>query len=267
MNVAFSGRIRKALLSAAVSLAAAIAGAAHVGAAPVPEDDELEVVRRILREISVQPSPLTRGDSSSLKAEDLPRFSAKAMSAYQEDRKDSAFRQAIVAARDRLGKQIASLTIMDVIHSGGDQAVVNERILEHQKKIAQAMTALREIGDELKSAGAQRDQEPSKRWQAHYDYLLARLHLQIAFLYEYQSALGMVRRNQLPELLLPSHNAWKLEQSEDENGDGAGKKLSIAARKELELIVKEHPDTPWSELAKRTLKQPGGLKWTSFEAK
>jgi hypothetical protein len=35
----------------------------------------------------------------------------------------------------------------------------------------------------------------------------------------------------------------------------------------LEKIVKDYPDSPWAEIAGRTLKLPSGLEWKSVEVK
>jgi hypothetical protein len=234
--------------------------------APAPESDGLDEVRQILREINVQPSPLTRGDGTNVRAEDMPRFSPKVLALYPRDSNGNEFRDAVIRARDLLSSQIAALPLKDQISGEVEKPKLKQDVLEHQKDVARAIRTLTEGFELLKEADSKRAKEPSKRWQAHYDYMLARMQMQIAFLFEYQTALGRVRRDDLPDL--PSyHNSWKLVLSEKETGDREGKKYSKSGRQVLEKVIKDYPDSPWAELASRTLKLPSGLEWQGFQAK
>lgn len=67
---------------------------------------------------------------------------------------------------------------------------------------------LQEALDDLKKSEEMKDAE-SKRWQANYDFIRARLEAQIAYLYEYQSMLGQMRK-ELPARDAKLHGGWKL---------------------------------------------------------
>src|SRR4029078_7451595 len=59
---------------------------------------------------------------------------------------------------------------------------------------------LTELLEELEKVGAKRGEEPSKRWQAHYDYILAELKARLALVHEYNTMLARVKRDELPSL-------------------------------------------------------------------
>jgi len=104
-----------------------------------------------------------------------------------------------------------------------------------------------------------REAEP-KRWQANYDFMLARLEEEIAYLFEYQSMLGQMRK-ELPPLDRQLYNGWKLAATTSLSGDSAGRKMASSSRKTLDKIIKDHPGTPWEILAKREKLTALGLEW------
>src|SRR5437868_8337061 len=83
----------------------------RIHAAPAPDPDDLEEVRLILRELSIQSSPLAKGESGTIRAEDMPRFSLRVLGEYSRDSNKSEFRDAVIRARDLFGTQIAALPL------------------------------------------------------------------------------------------------------------------------------------------------------------
>jgi hypothetical protein len=128
-----------------------------------------------------------------------------------------------------------------------------------QRDVARAMSVLTEVHEELQEAGAKRRRE-SKRWQANYDFVKARLEMQIALLYEYQSALGQMRK-ELPPRDAATEGGWILQSREALTGDTTGKKLNKSAQQTLDYIIKEHAGTPWEVLARREKERLIGLEW------
>jgi hypothetical protein len=105
-----------------------------------------------------------------------------------------------------------------------------------------------------------RESEKSKRWQANYDFIVARMQLEYAYLFEYQSMLGSIRKEfppRDPEL----HGGWKLASQSRLQGDSTGKKAAKEAQKLLNEIIKKNPGTPWEVLAKREKLTNLGLEW------
>ncbi len=131
-------------------------------------------------------------------------------------------------------------------------------VKKHEDDVADMMAACSDALETLKAAGETRDKE-TKRWQVNYDFTLARLEAQYAYLFEYQSMLGQMRKQE-PDLA-PGQNGWKLASQVTLRGDSQGKKLAKASGKLLEKIIKDNPGTPWEVLAKREKLTALGLEW------
>ncbi|MCY2972016.1 MAG: hypothetical protein NTZ30_15270, partial [Planctomycetota bacterium] len=128
-----------------------------------------------------------------------------------------------------------------------------------EKEVARMFVNLLEALDDLKKSEEMKDAE-SKRWQANYDFIRARLEAQIAYLYEYQSMLGQMRK-ELPARDAKLHGGWKLAATAKLQGDSAGKKLAKESTKTMEALVKNTAGSPWEVLAKREKFTTLGLEW------
>ena len=116
----------------------------------------------------------------------------------------------------------------------------------------------------MKKAGEDRKKEKSKRWQANYDYVLARLQARIAYINEHNYLLGQMRKD-LPPRDPKIHQGWKLASQEKLQQTGSdGRRLAADSRKLLEKLAKEHPGTPWEILAKRERLTTLGLRWQPY---
>src|SRR5262249_7933925 len=74
-----------------------------------------------------------------------------------------------------------------------------DQIKDYQtREVATLLGELTEAMEDLKAAGKDREQEMSKRWRASYDYGLARLGMQVAFLQESTTRLGSGRTDPPP---------------------------------------------------------------------
>ncbi len=61
----------------------------------------------------------------------------------------------------------------------------------------------------------------------------------------------------------PSHTTWVLQPTDDEHGDSSLEKLAEQARKCLNRVRSQYPDTPWATQAARELATPMGWEWVS----
>jgi hypothetical protein len=236
------------------------------------------LVRSIIREIDVP----TLQVPSRIQPELLPAFADAELAGYRADNVKASFREAIEKARVALWS-VSRVDAPEELRAAVKQAKSNlppreslpkqlrapmnpmaekqqkDQVLARERAVARLIGQLTEALEALEKAGAGRDSE-SRRWQTNYDYVLAQLQTQLAYLYEYQSMMGQFRKG-LPALDKKLHDGWRLVPQEKLQGDAAGKKLAGAARKLLEQIVKDHPNTPWAELAKRDQQVPLGLDW------
>ena len=111
----------------------------------------------------------------------------------------------------------------------------------------------------MAKAGERKKKAP-KRWQVNYDFIMARLRNQLVYIYEYQSALGQMRK-EFPKRDPAIHGGWRLASTDRPKGDATGRKLARDAQKLLDKIAKDHPGTPWEVLAKREKMTALGLEW------
>jgi hypothetical protein len=138
---------------------------------------------------------------------------------------------------------------------------IKAEILREQTKPARVLLDLQEAAEELRKAGEHRKQEPSKRWQAHYDYVLAQLLARIAYVSEYNLMLGKIRKDELPELTVGVHSGYRLSSQEKMQSGKEIKDLAAESRKILAKLAIEHRGTPWEVLAKRAQVAFPGLRW------
>jgi hypothetical protein len=228
---------------------------------PRPAGDDLASlgdVGSILEQIDVPPLKLTR-DYMPIRPESMPPFSAKLLAEYKDDGEKTPFRLAVEKARRTLHKQLRDTPLQEEWEIfGTDENKYKAGVKDYQEKeVARTMRELEEALDDLRAAGKQgRKEEKSKRWQANYDYVFARLEAQLAYLYEYDSALGEMRK-ELPE----RGPRWRLASQKKLSGDSQGRKYMSESGKILDKLVKENAGTPWEVLAKRDKLSNLGLKW------
>jgi hypothetical protein len=255
-----------------------LAGLACVSAgAPLPDLDR-KAAQAVWDEVRV---PHLRGEKEPAPAFDQ-RFADSWLKDYAADTRDSPLRQAVRNVRVTLwavavdptdcpanlaadvAKQREQNPLDLSVLKKGLRAPQNEtqfrtQILAQQKNVAAILGRLEEAREELKKAAVQRDKE-TRRWQAHYDYVSTWLDLDVAFLYEYLSALGAIRKD-LPPRDPTMHAGWVLVAQPLLTGDAEGKKAAKNAAKLLDRMQKEYAGTPWEVLARRARGLELGLDW------
>jgi hypothetical protein len=129
--------------------------------------------------------------------------------------------------------------------------------LEEGQKAGIKLTALLEIQDRLEKLKMARDREPEKRWQAHYDLMLAQT---VAFevkAYEYRALMASIVKNPpspkaqpRPDLMI----TWVVDHAREPLAPQSetAKKYAEAERL-LKDVIAKHPKTPWADLAQDTL--------------
>jgi von Willebrand factor type A domain len=142
-----------------------------------------------------------------------------------------------------------------------DEANLKKNLDEAQRTAArlepklQAMYALMETGV---SDSAQLT-EP--RWRAGFDLALGRVAAGRARIEGYNAALAQMKGGRA--FADPSHTTWVLQPTDDVHGDSSLEKLAEQARKCLNRVRSQHPDTPWATQAARELATPMGWQWVS----
>lgn len=230
-------------------------------------------IHAIFEEIAIPPLKPLAADSAATPLEDLLPFDAKRVVAYQADGTSLAaveaepakypLRAAVLAALKLLRKEFdpknPAVSLRETF-SGSATEPVKKQIEAEQAKPAMLRLKLSDLLDDLRKAGKERDQEPSARWQAHYDYVLAQVLLRLAYVDEYNMMLAKIRKDELPTLE-PGQTGYRLAAVEKMRSPKETKDLAAESRKLLTKIIKDHRGTPWEVLAKRARLTALGLEW------
>jgi hypothetical protein len=230
---------------------------------PVRQGDlfVLDQLRQLLAEIDVPPIRITK-DEVRLRPEAMPFFTKKVMQNYAEaDGEDTDFRKAVKEAVKVLNTALKGKRLRDEWPVPANEQKFKDQVTEYQRKeVAGVQRELTEAFDSLKKAGTPeaRAQE-SKRWQAHYDFILARLQEELAYFNEYQGLQGQIKK-ELPQLDPKLQTGWRVA-SQTSLSDRDAKKLAKDADKTLDKIIKDYPNTPWAVLAKRDKLTALGMEW------
>src|SRR5262249_5385344 len=121
-------------------------------------------------------------------------------------------------------------------------------------ELEQALGVMQTVADD-------REKEKSKRWQANFDYTMARLESRIVYLYEYSYALGQIRSESLPELQ-DGQSGWRVgSRKKVLVPEPKAKKMAKDVGKLWKKIEEEYPGTPWELLARRENLVALGLEW------
>jgi hypothetical protein len=216
----------------------------------------LDVVQQILDDTETK---LARMDALPLRAVALPAFSAAKLAEYADDGEMTPFREEVTRAANLVKKH--AKTFHYKFDRDPTSAAVKKEILEDQRNPARAMAELMGQLETLKEIEPEKANEKSKRWQANFDYVCAKLHAHLAYVYEYNFMLAQIRRDALPTPEAGKPKSWSLAASHEMKSGPEGKKLAAEAKKRLDQLAKDHAGTPWEVMAKRQALTALGLEW------
>jgi hypothetical protein len=246
-------------------------------------DATAKLVEGILDEVDLPPVKATR-EGGRLRSEWLPSFPEAGLKDYQPDAGSSdeqkKVRQSIHHARvvlwavstapppAKLAQEVKQVKqevkfdlsiLQDGYRFNANEKQFKDKVFKDEKNVARILDRLSETLDELKGVEGDLEKE-GKRWRADYDFVRARLEMELAYVTEYQSMLGQMRK-ELPPRDPNVHGGWRLASTAKPQGDSAGRKLAGSARKTLDKIVADYTGTPWEILAKRERLTALGLEW------
>jgi hypothetical protein len=235
-----------------------------------------EEVQGILDEIETIPhaqGTLALG-VGRLKFEALPPFSARKMEAYKADYRSlkeldqrlaaNPKKFALIRAVRQATKDLEQTAEAFPLTQNGRAVPVpaqeKARIIKYQGSVVgAAIGRLDEAFQAMLKVGEKRDQEKSQRWQANYDYVMAKLTARLIYLREYSLMLGKVRKDELPD---PGPKGWRMvSRLKVQSNDREMKRLLEERRDALKSLLKEHAGTPWAILARREVGTYLGLEW------
>jgi hypothetical protein len=210
----------------------------------------------------------------------LPPFSAKVIEVYQKDYqtldilkkmiKDEPekypVRAAVLDAIDAL-RANDKITIVERLTGGAGpiDKKIKEKFLKDQQAPGMSIFELERVLKKLEEAKGKLDQEPAKRWQAHYHYALARFQSRVVYLYEYNFILAQVRSDSLPEINPAVHNGWRIgSRAKVQISEAKVKDMVKNINKTWKAVAEQNPETPWAALAKRERMLALGLEWKAW---
>lgn len=135
-----------------------------------------------------------------------------------------------------------------------------EAMDRNQEVVARVLYTVDEALGPINEALPLRDRETSRRWQAHYDLIRARLLAMKIRCYEYNWACGQMKTNPR-KFSSDKSNAWRLQPDHQVESSERAAKAAKEATLLLERVIEEHRGTPWALMAQRELKDPFGFKW------
>jgi hypothetical protein len=143
----------------------------------------------------------------------------------------------------------------------------DQMIPQAQKAGAEAQQRLTElvaIQKKLMSLRKLRDLEPDKRWQAHYDLMLAQIVTYQVKAYEYMACMkDMIQTRPRPKQM-PTPDLvveWVIEHSKERKAPKEEtEKKYVEAEKLLKEVIERHPKTPWADLAQDELNRGFGTQ-------
>jgi len=243
---------------------------------PPPPDGNAakrEVVEAILEEMNkLPPTRISRSGAKDAKLalHQLPAFPAKVLEQYRPDYEsftDLAFdlekyplRKAVLAAAGSLRAVKDRFAMRETLFETTNAQFKNT-IKTEQAAPGKAELILKDALAELKEAGKKRSEEKSKRWQAHYDYVLACLLARLVYVTEYNFALAQIRTESLPEKT-DGATGFRLGATKTVNvKENFARDWAKEMRKTWDKLINEHPQTPWAVIAQRERLTALGLEW------
>jgi hypothetical protein len=201
---------------------------------------------------------VSAADKESKFQQAIQRARAALWAVSSSDATPAALKDEIAAKKQEL-KQINLNILKDGYRKPANETRFKTMVLKDERDVADLLLFMQDALDELVKVKKERPNQ-SKRWQVNYDFMLARVWSQYAYLYEYQSMLGQMRK-ELPPMDPNVHVGWKLAARDTLDGDPKGKKMATDAGKLYDQIITENANTPWEVLAKREQLTALGLEW------
>jgi Protein kinase domain len=137
-----------------------------------------------------------------------------------------------------------------------------KQFLSEQMEPALAILDLEEMLSDMKKLDRDRENEPNKRWLAHFDMAQARLMSRLIYMNEYDNLIARIRADSLPRLDERIHLGWRV--SASDRVQIREVKVQTMARDVAKLwtrMEKEYPMTPWAIIAKREKNMAMGMTW------
>jgi hypothetical protein len=187
---------------------------------------------------------------------------------YIKQRQASELRRTLFEIVELTRSREAETTFLHRREFPVEESPLVEAMLEEAPKVQGRLKLLIDIEKKLRSIENLRDREPDKRWQAHYDLILAQVVTYQVKAYEYLACMDEMvdlgRKGQLKPTRMPVAGqldvVWLMEHSTARKAPKEEtEKKYIEAERLLKLVIERHPNTPWADLAKDEMTRGFGV--------
>jgi hypothetical protein len=220
--------------------------------------------------------PIT-GDDVTAELGAFP-FPADALLAYKAD--VSAAEMKMPSNKEKYEFQLGVMESFDTIRevwgdsgrsklrdsfTGAIDDKLKKEVGREQDYLAIAIPRLEAVVFKLEAYEAKKAAAP-KRWQAHYEYALAHAKARLAYLHEYNLALGNIKTEILPARDPKLHDGYRLVSSPTMKVKKE-KQLATEAHELFDQMVTTYKGTPWAIVAKRDRTLSLGLAWQPYNSR
>jgi hypothetical protein len=156
-----------------------------------------------------------------------------------------------------------------------DLAELEPAMLAEVPVVRQRLEQLVALEARLRSLAKAREREPDRRWQAHYDLILAQIVAYQIKAYEYLACfdemVARARQGKLVPSKMPVKDQlvveWVLNHStETKAPPQETEKKRAEAERLLKEVIARHPNTPWADLAQDELNRGFSVSWGEWHA-
>ncbi|CAN5906522.1 hypothetical protein BH23PLA1_BH23PLA1_02660 [soil metagenome] len=200
--------------------------------------------------------------------ENRPRFDPAGMREYRPDWVSQAqyraslerhpLRQAVLLAAQITQQNLPGQPSLRFPAAG--TAEFKREMERNQEIAARVIYTVDEALEPILAASQYRDRETSRRWQAHYDLIKARLLAVKIRCFEYNWACAQMKVDP-KKFQDEKSNAWQLRPDDEVHYSARAAAAAEEATELLQRVISDHRGTPWALLAQRELKDPLGFKW------
>jgi hypothetical protein len=258
----------------ALAIVAAFVSPGRAGDAEIDKKSR----ERIDQEMALVPSLYAKYQArAKLKA--LPKFLAKTLADYSIDSEQTVDKERELYKSDRQ-KYAKRLPLRAAIFDAAEALELAKKLeirmvifrpitpmkktlfMKEQESQGMVIFKLEQVYAHMQEAAKQRKKE-TKRWQANFDFALARMESNLIFLMEHDYALGRIRADALPDLG-EGDDGWRLTLvSKITISEKKTKDLAKAMKNRWERIQTDNPETPWAYFAQGEGERLIGMEWTA----
>jgi hypothetical protein len=156
-----------------------------------------------------------------------------------------------------------------------DLGELEQAIVAEAPMVQERLKQLVAIEARLRSLAKAREREPDRRWQAHYDLMLAQIVAYQIKAYEYLACFdemaSLARQGKLVPSKMPVKDQLVVEWVLDHNPKPKAppqetEKKRAEAERLLREVIARHPNTPWADLAQDELNRGFAVAWSEWHA-